>query len=112
MSQMHAYVDVDEGDIAHWLYNYIGEYPYDRSYLYRSLEGRNLQDRIRAERIDAHSKLWPAIVYLVHPNHHPIHRPVGIDVEGFTHYVLSLLCKERSPREMVKRLKEYLKPSK
>ena len=112
MSQMNAYIDVDEFEIALWLKLFIRKDMDDGSYVHRSLKGKYFQDLIRDERIDAHSKLWPAIVYLVHPNHHPIHRPVGIDGEGFTHYVLSLLCKARSPTEMVKRLKVYLKPSK
>ena len=112
MSQMNAYLDVDEDDIAHRLYNYIRDQMYNRSYVYNVPEEKYFQDWIRDKRIDAHTNLWAYILYLVHPDHRPVHRPVGIDVEGFTHYILSLLCKERTPTEMVKSLREYLKPSK
>ena len=112
MSEMNAYLDVDEDDIAHWLYNYIGNHIYDGSYVHNFPEGKYFQDWIRHERKDAYYKLWIYMLSLVHPERYPNHRPVGIDVEGFTHYVLSMLCKERNPREIVKSLKEYLKPSK
>ena len=84
----------------------------DGSYVYRSLKGKYIQDLIRDERIDAHSELWLRTRYILAPNNYPVNRPVGIDVEGFSHYVLSLLCKEKSPTEMVESLKKFLKPSK
>ena len=112
MSQMNAYLDVDANDIAHWLYNYIGRYIHDRSYVLRFPEAIYSQDWIRNERIDAHSELWADILRIVHPDRRIVHRPVGIDVERFTHYAFSLPCKERKPTEMVESLEEYLKPSK
>ena len=112
MSKLHAYSDVDEDDVAHWLYNFIGKCIYNGLYVYHFPRGEYFQDSIRQERIRAHSDLWAYMLHLVHSDHKPVHRPVGIDVEGFTYYVLSLLCKNRRPTVMVKSLKEYLKPSK
>ena len=115
MPKVNAYLDVDEDDIAHLLFNdidYIRDFPDDRIYVHLLFERKYFQDRIRHERIRAHSMLWKYILSLVHPVHGPVHGPLGIDAEGFTHYVLSLLCKQRNPTEMVKSLKNYLKPSK
>ena len=111
MSEMKAYLDVDEDDIAHWLYNYIKKRIHSGSYLRLIPEWNVIQD-IREERKDAHPELWAYILSLVNSNHQPVHRPVGIDVKEFAYYVLSLLCKTRTPTDIVESLKAYLKPSK
>ena len=108
----NAYLGIDEDDIAHWLYNYIGKHMYNTPCVHLLDEGQHVQDWILGGRRDAHPELCADILRLVHPDHKPVHRPVGIDVEEFTHYVLSLLCKKRTPAEIVESLKAYLKPSK
>lgn len=112
MSNVNVYLGVDEDDIRNWMYDYIRKYIYNGAYVYCLPDGKYIQDWIRDERIHAHSELWTYIFRLVHLEHQPLHHPVGINVSGFAHYVISLVFKKRTPAEMVESLKEYLKPSK
>ncbi len=114
MSEASAYLDVEEKDIYHWLYNYIGPYIYDGSYLYRFPDCKNVLSWIRDDRRGKHTVLWDYIFGLMgddhDPGYYPYYHPVNFG-DRLAHYVLFLLCKESQPTEMVKSLKEYLNPS-
>ena len=116
MSETSAYLDIMKKDIDHWLYNYIGPFLYYGTYLYRFPDCKYVLSWIRDDRRGKHTELWKYIIRLMRddhrPGYHSCYHPVNIDVDKFAHYVLSLICKEGKPTEMVNSLKEYLEPSK
>ena len=106
------YLDVEEKDIYDWLYNYIREFSHDGSYLYRIADEWRIQSWVQERRKDAYPMLWFYIYNTFHLDKHPVYHLLNIEADQLAHYILSLLCKEINPTEMVKSLKEFLKPSK
>ena len=106
-SLTREYLGVEERDIYDWLCNYVRESSYDCSYLYRLTDEWRIQKRVHERRKERYPNLWLYIFRLLQINNDDAG---NIDCDQVTHYVLSLLCKERQPTEMVKSLKEYLKP--
>lgn len=109
---------VEEKHMYDWLCIYTREFSSDGSYLYRLADEWRIQDWVQEGRNDQERRkerypnLWLYIFKLLQINDDPVYDAVNIDYYQVTHYVLSLLCKERQPTEMVKSLKEYLKQSK
>ena len=102
---------VDERDVYDWLYSYIREYSYEGSYLYLLTDVRQQMSWVQERRKDAYPSLWGLIFEFLLVGDHFVSLPLNIEGDQLTHYILFLLCKERSPAEMVESLKEYLKPS-
>ena len=111
-SLRREYLDVEEKDIYDWLYNYIREFSYDGSYLFRLADEWRIQSWIQERRKDAYPMLWFYIYNTFHLDKHLVYHLLNIEADQLAHYILSLLCKEINPTEMVKSLKEFLKPSK
>ena len=119
MSITYACLDIDENDVNDWLYNYIRSHLYDERYLHRYSDWYRIGNlggignRIRKERRVAHCELWIHIRHLIDNHRGPIvYDRVDVNLDVLIRYILSLLCKERRPTEMVTSLKVHLKPSK
>ncbi len=106
MSVTSEYLDIEEEDIDDWFYNCIRPSLSHDSHLCDVTDGLFAQRWVRARRRDAHSELSKHILDLV--DFYPVH----VDDYNFYQYILSLLCKERKPTEMVKCLKKFFKSRK
>ena len=111
-SETNRFLDIDEKDIDDWLYRYLRHHSYDGSYLYNLPDWRRVPSMIRDERREAHSQLECYITSLTRPSYGYVSGLLNVTSLHFNDYVLSLLCKERQPTEMVKSLNKYLKSSK
>ena len=110
LSVSNKYLDVEKEDVEDWLYNNIKIHANDDSYLCFSAVYKDVVSWIRGRRRATHPELFNYILRLIDRGHYPVY--VKLDDDHVACYILSLLCKERNPTEMVRSLKEYLKPSK